>query len=83
MQDIILYPGNDKEQAIGRDSCCVLVREASVGVSGVSLGSFLLNLIPPPQSYGENDVPTGAAGKGSCSGNRKFIQLCWSTLVLV
>lgn len=68
MWGLIMYPRNDEEQAIGRDSGCMLVRETAVGVSEVSLESFLLTLIPPPQSHGENDAVTCASGNGSALG---------------
>lgn len=38
--------GNDEERAMGRDSDCVIVREAAVGVMVARLGSDRLILTP-------------------------------------
>lgn len=60
---MIVEPGNDEERTMGRDSGCVIVREAAVGVRVARLGSH-----PSPQCPGENDNIIGAAGKSPARG---------------
>lgn len=72
----------DEERVMGRDSHCVIVREAAVGVRVAMLELCLLTLIPFSVSHDENEALTPAAGTWTCTGTMKFTHICCYTLVL-
>lgn len=53
---------HDEQKGMGRDSCGILVREEAVGANRALLGSACLTSYSYPQSHGENDSLTAAAG---------------------